>query len=156
MARRFTTTMSVAQTLPRTEHTNGSRSQAMRLRSIPWLHHQSWTSQGPPPNLPAPPPDFPGGAPNFPGTASDVRSTGSEDQLIDQDIRRAVDEQLAQKGLTKVEKNADLQIIYHAAIHQEKESFYLATRGFRLVGCRRFSAGSDIYHFRRHAGGGPV
>ncbi len=75
---------------------------------------------GPPPNLPAPPPDIPGGAPNFPGTASDVRSTGSEDPLIDQDIRRAVDEQLAQKGLTKVEKNADLQVIYHAAIHQEK------------------------------------
>jgi len=71
-----------------------------------------------PPNLPGLP-SLPGGAPNFPGTASDVRSTGSEDQLIDQDIRRAVDEQLAQKGLTKVEKNGDLHVIYHAAVRQE-------------------------------------
>jgi len=71
------------------------------------------------PNLPPAPPDFPGGTPNFPGTASDIRSTGSEDQLIDQDIRRAVDEQLAQKGLTKVGKNADLLVCYYAAIRQE-------------------------------------
>lgn len=32
------------------------------------------------------------------------------DQLIDQAIKRAVDEQLAQKGLIKVEKNADLYV----------------------------------------------
>jgi hypothetical protein len=74
---------------------------------------------GPLPNLPALPSSIPGGAPNFPGTSTDVRSTGSEDQLIDQEIKRAVDEQLAQKGLTKVEKNADVQVVYHAAIHQE-------------------------------------
>jgi hypothetical protein len=73
----------------------------------------------PPPNFPPPPPGFPSGAPNLPGAASDVRSTGSEDQLIDQDIRRAVDEQLARKGLTKVDKKADLQVTYHAAVHQE-------------------------------------
>jgi|SRR5271166_5343563 len=90
-------------------------------KTYQWVEIESTPKVEPPnvpPNLPGLP-SLPGGAPNFPGTASDVRSTGSEDQLIDQDIRRAVDEQLAQKGLTKVEKNADLQVIYHAAIHQE-------------------------------------
>lgn len=42
------------------------------------------------------------------------------DQLIDQSIKRAVDEQLAQKGLTRVEKDADLGVAYHAVIHEEK------------------------------------
>lgn len=42
------------------------------------------------------------------------------DQLIDRDIKRAVDEQLAQKGLTKVEKNADLYVGYQAVIKLEK------------------------------------
>ena len=42
------------------------------------------------------------------------------DQLIDRDIKRAVDEQLAQKGLTRVEKDADLKVAYHAVIHEEK------------------------------------
>lgn len=72
-----------------------------------------------PPNLPAPPSGLPTGAPNFRGAPSDVRTSGTEDQLIDQEIKRAVDEQLAQKGLTKVEKNADLQVVYHAATRQE-------------------------------------
>ena len=42
------------------------------------------------------------------------------DQLIDLAIKRAVDEQLAQKGLTRVEKDADLRVAYHAVIHEEK------------------------------------
>jgi Domain of unknown function (DUF4136) len=42
------------------------------------------------------------------------------DQFIDRDIKRSVDEQLAQKGLTKVGKDADLQIGYHAAIREER------------------------------------
>ena len=42
------------------------------------------------------------------------------DQLIDQDIKRAVDEQLAQKGLTRVEKDADLKVGYHAILREEK------------------------------------
>lgn len=73
-----------------------------------------------PPNLPAPPVNLSGGAPNFPGVPSDIRGPGTEDQLIDQEIKRAVDEQLAQKGLTKVDKNGDLQVSYQAAIRQEK------------------------------------
>jgi len=42
------------------------------------------------------------------------------DQLIDQAIKRAVDEQLEQKGLTRVEKDGDLKVGYHAIIHEEK------------------------------------
>jgi hypothetical protein len=47
---------------------------------------------------------------------------GVSDQLIDESIKRAIDEQLAQKGLTKVDggKDADLQIGYHAIITAEK------------------------------------
>jgi hypothetical protein len=47
---------------------------------------------------------------------------GVSDQLIDDSIKRAIDEQLAQKGLTKVDrdKDADLQIGYHAIITEEK------------------------------------
>jgi hypothetical protein len=40
--------------------------------------------------------------------------------LIEQAIQRAVDEQLAQKGLTRVEKDADLNVGYQVAISEEK------------------------------------
>jgi len=76
----------------------------------------------PPSGLPSAPaglPALPGGLPNVPGGASNVRSSGTEDQLLEQDIKRAVDEQLAQKGFTKVDKNADILVTYHAAVHQE-------------------------------------
>ena len=42
------------------------------------------------------------------------------DQLIDSDIKRAIDEQLTQKGLTRVEKGADLYVGYQAVINEEK------------------------------------
>ncbi len=42
------------------------------------------------------------------------------DQLIDRDIKRSIDEQLGQKGLTKVEKDADLYVGYQAVIDLEK------------------------------------
>jgi len=42
------------------------------------------------------------------------------DQLIDLAIKRAVDEQLAQKGLIRVEKDADLRVAYHAIVREEK------------------------------------
>jgi hypothetical protein len=42
------------------------------------------------------------------------------DQLIDQAIKRSIDEQLAQKGLTKVESDAGLQVGYQAVINLEK------------------------------------
>jgi len=51
----------------------------------------------------------------------DLPGTGSEvpDQLIDQAIKRAVDEQLSAKGLTRVDKDGDLQVGYHAVIREE-------------------------------------
>ena len=58
--------------------------------------------------------DLPGGGPLA------VRGGTADDQLIRQDIQRAIDEQLAQKGLTKVESNADLLITYHAAVREEQ------------------------------------
>lgn len=53
------------------------------------------------------------------------------DQLVDRDIKRAVDEQLAQKGLTKVEKGADLYVGYRTLINLEKgvDLSALGTRG---------------------------
>ena len=42
------------------------------------------------------------------------------DQLVDQAIKRATEEQLALKGLTKVEDNADLYIGYQVVINLEK------------------------------------
>ena len=52
----------------------------------------------------------------------DLRGPGGKvpDQLIEQAIQQAVDEQLAQKGLTRVEKGGDLMVGYHAIIREEK------------------------------------
>jgi len=94
-----------------------------------------------PPNLPPLPSGLPASPPYFPNGASDLRANGSDDQLIDQEIRRAVDEQLAQKGLTKAEKNGDIQVIYHAALHQET-SINLFGSGFRDGGYGGWANGS--------------
>ena len=48
-----------------------------------------------------------------------VRGGTADDQLIRQDIRRAVNEQLAQKKLTQVESNPDLLVTYRAAVREE-------------------------------------
>ena len=66
--------------------------------------------------------DLPGGdPPNLPaGGPLSVQGGTSDDQLIRQNIERAIDEQLGQKGLTKVEKNGDLLVAYHVAIREEK------------------------------------
>jgi len=45
---------------------------------------------------------------------------GVPDQLIDQAIRRAADEQLAQKGLTRVESDGDLYVGYQFVLNLEK------------------------------------
>ena len=50
----------------------------------------------------------------------DIPGGAVPDQLIDQAIRRAAEEQLAQKGLTKVESNADLYIGYQFVLNLEK------------------------------------
>jgi hypothetical protein len=55
------------------------------------------------------------------------------DPLIDQAIKRAIDEQLAQKGFTRVEKCADLYVGYQAAVNQEKSVTFWRTNGPRLL-----------------------
>src|SRR5215469_1917047 len=57
-------------------------------------------------------PDLPVGPPPISG------SNFSNDQLLDQDIRRAVDAQLAEKGLTKVDKDGDLLVGYQANVRE--------------------------------------
>jgi hypothetical protein len=42
-------------------------------------------------------------------------------QLMDQNIKRAVDEQLVSKGLRRVDQGGDLQVAYHAGLDQEKQ-----------------------------------
>jgi hypothetical protein len=44
-----------------------------------------------------------------------------EDQILDRDIKRAVDAQLAGKGLRRVESGGDLLVGYQTAISQERE-----------------------------------
>ena len=53
------------------------------------------------------------------------------DELLDQDIKRAVDEQLAGKSLRRVESGGDLLVGYQAGISQEKQfdSFGSGGRG---------------------------
>ena len=50
----------------------------------------------------------------------DIPGAVVPDQLIDRSIKRAVDEQLTQKGLTRAEKDADLYLGYQAVINLEK------------------------------------
>src|SRR4030095_16911393 len=50
----------------------------------------------------------------------DIPGGAVPDQLIDQAIKRAADEQLAQRGLTKVETDADLCIGYQFVLNLEK------------------------------------
>jgi hypothetical protein len=77
-----------------------------------------------PSGLPNPPSGLPslpiGPPPNILGGGSGAQGNVSDDQLLKEDIKRAVDEQLAQKGLTKVEKNADLYVGYQAGVNEEK------------------------------------
>jgi hypothetical protein len=48
----------------------------------------------------------------------DIPGGNTPDQLVDQAIRRAIDEQLAQKGLDKMEEDADLSVAYVAIVHE--------------------------------------
>ena len=57
----------------------------------------------------------------------DIPGGAVPDQLIDQAIKRAADEQLAQKGLTRVEKDADLYIGYQFALNLEKSISFWGT-----------------------------
>ena len=51
----------------------------------------------------------------------DYRQVDVGDQILDQDIKRAVDEQLAGKGLRRVDSGGDLLAGYKAGISEEKQ-----------------------------------
>jgi hypothetical protein len=60
----------------------------------------------------------------------DYKPVAVGDELLDQDIKRAVDAQLAGKGLRRVESGGDLVVGYQAGISQEKEFDSLGTGGW--------------------------
>jgi hypothetical protein len=49
------------------------------------------------------------------------KGTPAPETLMDQRIREAIATQLAAKGLTKVESNADLFVVYHCAIDKQTQ-----------------------------------
>jgi hypothetical protein len=51
----------------------------------------------------------------------DYKEVAVGDQILDQDIKRSVDAQLAGKGLRRVDTGGDLLVGYQAGISQEKE-----------------------------------
>jgi hypothetical protein len=51
----------------------------------------------------------------------DLPGGQAPNQLMDQNIKRAVDSQLVLKGMLRVESGGDLQIAYQVAIDEEKE-----------------------------------
>jgi hypothetical protein len=59
----------------------------------------------------------------------DYKAVVPGDQLLDLDIKRAVDAQLAGKGLRRVESSGDLLVGYQAGVSQEKEFDSLGGRG---------------------------
>ena len=60
----------------------------------------------------------------------DYKAVQVGDELLDRDIKRAVDEQLAGKGLRRVESGADLLVGYQAGVSQEKAFDSLGTGGW--------------------------
>jgi hypothetical protein len=46
---------------------------------------------------------------------------GATNQLMDQNIQRAVDEQMAAKGMQRVENGGDVQLRYQVAVDEEKQ-----------------------------------
>jgi len=56
--------------------------------------------------------------------------TAHPSQLMDQQIREAIDAQLAAKGFTKVASNPDLQVGYQIAVEQERQWNAWGMRGF--------------------------
>ena len=51
----------------------------------------------------------------------DQKTIDPGDQLLDRDIKRAVDQQLVGKGLQRVNNGGDLQVSYQGTISQEKQ-----------------------------------
>jgi len=75
---------------------------------------------------------------------ADYKRVEIGDQLLDQDIKRAVDEQLARKGLRRVESGGDLLLGYQTHISEEKQ-FDAFGSGFRGWGGLGWGNLGDIH-----------
>ena len=92
--------------------------------------------------------DVPAGLPNLPmGPPPMSGGNVPDDQLLDQDIHRAVDAQLAEKGLTKVDKGGDLLVGYQAHIREEK-SINLLGSGANGFGAEVHTGGAASARFK--------
>ena len=64
---------------------------------------------------------------------TDIKSNEAPDQIVDQNIRQAVDSQLAAKGLTKSSNDdADLLVAYQTSIDREKQIDAWGAPGWRV------------------------
>jgi hypothetical protein len=66
-----------------------------------------------------------------------IEGAAHPDQIVDQQIKQAIDAQLAAKGLTKTEDDkADLYVGYQVAVNQEKEwnAYGMGGPGWRMGG----------------------
>jgi hypothetical protein len=70
---------------------------------------------------------------------ADAKGGSAPNQLMDQNIKRAIDEQLALRGLQRVESGGDLQVVYQTAVQQEKQFDGFGT-GPRWYGTTRVSS----------------
>jgi hypothetical protein len=86
-------------------------------RTYQWVNVQSGPQKA---DVPAGLPNPLASLPDLPVGRPPIGRDVSDDQLLDQDIRRAVDAQLAQKGLTRVDKGGDLLVGYQASVNEEK------------------------------------
>ncbi len=69
----------------------------------------------------------------------DLTAARAPSQLMDQNIKRAVDAQLSMKGMQRVETGGDVHVAYQAAVDQEKQ-FEAWGAGPRYYGARRVTS----------------
>jgi len=67
-----------------------------------------------------------------------------QNQLLEKDIIRAVDEQLAAKGLHQVESNPDVLVTYQAATQKEQQLNTIATGGWGYGPGWRYGMGAGM------------
>lgn len=77
-------------------------------------------------------------------TYSFGQGTPAPETLMDQRIRQAIASQLAAKGLTQVDSNADLFVVYHCAIDKQTQLNTTSLGGFGWgAGWRRWGGFGD-------------
>jgi hypothetical protein len=100
-------------------------------RTYQWVDLQGGPTKA---DVPAGLPNPPGGLPDLQVGRPPIGRNVSDDQLLGQDIKRAVDAQLAQKGLTRVDKGGDLLVGYQASVNEEKSINLWGSGGTGLWG----------------------